>query len=406
MKNFCVQPFIGLAILPTGSIVPCGDSIAKYQLGNIYFGDTVTSVWRGKELDDLREKIKSGSNISLCQRCYDVERSGLDSKRVIKNRKWQKKLRIKGQDTYRECLYANNRIKFLDISFGNKCNQKCVMCSPVYSSQWVKHKDLFDLVGIRYNSNETNERSIPYGIVDDILENCRNLIKLNIKGGEPLVDRKCIYFLDRLSHINPNIDNVSIVTNGTILSREILNILNKFKNISVAFSIDGTSKINEWIRGSSSIIILNNLRKLAMLDSLVEIRIHHTISAYNFWDTIPFIELTQKIKKDIFGKKGKAMSVNLKQYVEQPYISVKNIPIDFRKKAIAEIEKKLQITDKSFYGKEELLRYVCLPESAGKDQSDFLKWTNTFNKIRNLDIYKIVPELNEVKKYIELNKYR
>jgi len=172
-----------------------------------------------------------------------------------------------------------NVMKRLDISFGNSCNLNCAMCSNYFSSSWnAIVKDYEDEYFDVFQNKQLKYYDISYQQIDEIistLEKHKTVESVIIKGGEPFYNKKTLYFLDKLFK---GLD-LSIVTNASIVNKNILELLDSFKSINIIISIDGTNKIYEWVRGYSWDTIQTNIKKLQKYNCTYQF----TLTAYNFY---------------------------------------------------------------------------------------------------------------------------
>ena len=86
---------------------------------------------------------------------------------------------------------------------------------------------LLELEIIDRASWESEQMIWSQDFVDSIIDNIKEYESVMIKGGEPLFDKRCVNFLDRISKINPYV-KVIIVTNVTMLTPKMLEILKRF----------------------------------------------------------------------------------------------------------------------------------------------------------------------------------
>ncbi|MEW6352147.1 MAG: GTP 3',8-cyclase MoaA [Thermodesulfobacteriota bacterium] len=93
-------------------------------------------------------------------------------------------------------------IRYLRVSITDLCNLRCVYCRPPEGVKLVTHDDI-----LRYEEILT------------IIEIARDLgiTKVRITGGEPLVRRGVVQFMERLLSM-PGIEDVGLTTNGTRLA--------------------------------------------------------------------------------------------------------------------------------------------------------------------------------------------
>jgi MoaA/NifB/PqqE/SkfB family radical SAM enzyme len=131
----------------------------------------------------------------------------------------------------------------------DRCNLRCKHCyQDNFSSK--RELDIYRLRKIADNLISTMEK---WGTKLDIA----------ITGGEPLLKKE---LFDLISYLNGSnaIGNLSLITNGTILS-DFFEKLEKFKKLKeIKISLDGISeKTNDWIRGKGTFFkVMENVRKI------------------------------------------------------------------------------------------------------------------------------------------------
>ncbi len=94
-------------------------------------------------------------------------------------------------------------IRYLRVSITDLCNLRCVYCRPPEGVKLVTHDDI-----LRYEEILT--------IVE--IAGGLGITKVRITGGEPLVRRGVVPFMERLLRM-PGIEDVGLTTNGTRLAR-------------------------------------------------------------------------------------------------------------------------------------------------------------------------------------------
>jgi len=113
----------------------------------------------------------------------------------------------------------------IDYWVGDICNLACLICSPHYSSKWKQEKQI-----------PVQEQSININKSWSSL-NLKDLKFIHFNGGEPLLSKEHIIFLENIP--NPSMVHLNYNTNGTILpSEKLLKLWNKFKLVQIDFSID------------------------------------------------------------------------------------------------------------------------------------------------------------------------
>ena len=211
---------------------------------------------RAKHINDnqlikVRELLKNGSWPIGCKNCKDSEDSGSASMRTI----WNKEL---GEDLPLDTLLDPSNVRYLDLTFSNKCNSKCMTCSSSLSSLWGEEydhiwKDFPSVIGGVSKKLDKNNNYIAVYIddtnVDELIIKYPNVVRISFVGGEPTIHEEGLRFCEELIRLDraKNI-SISYVTNLTNLDDRLLDIWHKFKSVHVSVSIDGYGKVNEYIR--------------------------------------------------------------------------------------------------------------------------------------------------------------
>ncbi|MBI1373965.1 MAG: GTP 3',8-cyclase MoaA [Phycisphaera sp.] len=94
------------------------------------------------------------------------------------------------------------KVDYLRLSITDRCNERCTYCMPVEHSDWLPREQI-----LRY---------------EEILRTVRVAVSLGFRrfrvtGGEPLVRRNAVEFIEQLCAI-PGVDDVSMTTNATRLA--------------------------------------------------------------------------------------------------------------------------------------------------------------------------------------------
>ncbi len=147
-------------------------------------------------------------------------------------------------------------LKHLDIAFSNACNLTCVMCKSDFSTSWYKADADFAV------QHPWRERFKPWSMSLDKIDRLATWIpsglSVEIKGGEPLIDMKVIYFLEKLRDLGKKID-LHLVTNFTLVDDEKVSLLVEHLKSGINVSVDGYGRTYEWMRGFSFAKLEENL---------------------------------------------------------------------------------------------------------------------------------------------------
>jgi len=96
-------------------------------------------------------------------------------------------------------------LNYLRVSITDRCNLRCLYCTPTATSCKLAHKEI-----LRY---EEILRIIRIGIR-------LGITKIRITGGEPLARKGCCAFLETLGSL-PGLTDISLTTNGVLLPQYI-----------------------------------------------------------------------------------------------------------------------------------------------------------------------------------------
>lgn len=269
--SLCAYPWLGAAVRPDGTILPCCKFTHNKEFGNVNNTDPRTSVaWQ-----ILKQDMLSGKRVDNCQACYKEEQSGIKS------------LRQDSLDFFVPSDNSLKKLKQLEVSFNNVCNLACVMCSEEYSTKWqsekIKHRGLvargITAHGFDYTSWDLSEVEL-----------------LKIIGGEPMLSQD--KFIDLLNQFNLENLNIMVATNATELPNlKLKTLLERCKKVSYKVSIDGVGPINDWIRWPSKFSeIENNIETLNTWwnnNTRIELQFHTVISIYNVFHLKDIVKYLQ-----------------------------------------------------------------------------------------------------------------
>jgi MoaA/NifB/PqqE/SkfB family radical SAM enzyme len=264
-STFCYYPFVHQHIDPDGDIKYCCASLHHNEPAPNTKNTTLKDAWNSDNLKRLRVALINGETPSACNHCWQLENSDHtqgSSLRLIADTKFR------GNDISDRIEYAKNHNGELDqypydfqIMVGNLCNLACKMCSPTFSTSFIK---FFQNAGItEYNQIKFNKDRVAGGFLKDTNSfnlgtvpqtnpDLRDLFKdyyqairgLFLTGGEPTLLPEFKLFLDSLIAVGANKDIFAhISTNCTNINRDLLKTLSQFKKIGINMSLDGMDEI-------------------------------------------------------------------------------------------------------------------------------------------------------------------
>lgn len=266
--NMCYHPWVGLDISPQGEFKPC----CKYTRT---LGKSLSEYQQSPHLKQLKQDFIDGKKNDGCVRCWQDESSGLSSKRLLDN-----------EYVFKNVAPSLESIKVASVPFGNVCNLACRICSPHSSSKWATEakKVINILPDIKVFEHSTYYQDQEY--MQALKDNFRDLIHLDIPGGEPFYAKSEIHF-DFLKSINA--ETIHYTTNGTIFpSEELIELWAKFKKVDVQISIDGTGDVFEYNRWPAKWSeVYENIKKYQDLKlPNFQLSISHSVSVFTI-STLP-----------------------------------------------------------------------------------------------------------------------
>lgn len=178
-------------------------------------------------------------------------------------------IRLNGEQSYGH--YDSQDIT-LEIRGGNVCNFACQTCWPAASTRVAQ---FYKQAGIPILSQNDMEWDF-----DSLLPIRHRIKNIQLLGGEPFYDRRCLAFLDWLKKHDLDCD-VCIFTNGSVVSRSLLQSLPG--RITLVWSIDAVGTPAEYIRfGTQWTTVEENFLSCQNLPN-VENRVNITTSPYNLY---------------------------------------------------------------------------------------------------------------------------
>ncbi len=232
------------------------------------------SAWNSEYMVSVRERLVKGQQVQDCGQCYRKERNGEFSFRQRANQDWANETKqiLEGYKKYdveyktadtmkKESMEMSKYLvhdmpKYLDIRFGNLCNLKCRMCTGLYSKKFgeelesIANKDeSFRLLAPdsakAYNFDWYDNPNFWTELKDYM----PYVELLYLTGGEPTLVQGNYEFLQQLID-QGYAKNIGLVfnTNVTNFQDRFLNIISKFKHVTLNLSIDGIGGVQEYIR--------------------------------------------------------------------------------------------------------------------------------------------------------------
>jgi MoaA/NifB/PqqE/SkfB family radical SAM enzyme len=187
----------------------------------------------------IRESLEAGIEVAPCESCWIQEHSHVISRREYKNKN-------------RNPFTKNDiTIKKLDLRISNKCNVQCKMCNAGNSDQILKlGKELYKngITDLLYDPNVNIFQQTHVSKILDLALKLPNLEMITFAGGEPFIMHEVEEFLLKMVEHNKTYVKVEFITNCTVIKSSVIEVLKKFKDVTISCSIDGIGKQLEYQR--------------------------------------------------------------------------------------------------------------------------------------------------------------
>lgn len=288
-KIFCYAPWTNINVGVDGDVKPCAKFLSQSsdQKFNVQ-KDSIQDYQNSQLLAQVKANFKNGQWPQQCLRCQIEEQNGIDSKRILDQRRWQQH--------YQTVNLDSDKILTASISFGNACNLKCITCGPTLSSKWAgEFRDLYqiDIKPVLYYKQS---------FVEELLSSIsESLIQVDIPGGEPLlsIPDEQKKFLEGLIDSGRSKEiTLHYTTNiSKFPSRELWHLWKQFKQVELQLSIDGLGEKFEYIRYPADwATTVNNIQQYQyqrLKQDNIRLSVSHTLSIFNIYYLDEFLTWTQ-----------------------------------------------------------------------------------------------------------------
>jgi MoaA/NifB/PqqE/SkfB family radical SAM enzyme len=248
-NNFCVMPFGHIAIESNGDIRPCclGNTLKKDDGTSLNIGNgSIADIIKHPAHIKFREAFTKNEQHPACHPCWGVNSKDRFSGRYVYSSS------VKVQSFVEEIMSGKmpeQKLVWLEIKAGNRCNLACRICGLWNSAKWLK--ETFDLKKLNDPSYPDFKSSFEFNYnqqakwIDNIdfwqnIDMFEDIKVIHIMGGEPLMIEE---HYEMLKAIINRFDASKIWlwynTNGTVIpTAEQEAILDKFQAIHWSLSID------------------------------------------------------------------------------------------------------------------------------------------------------------------------
>jgi len=265
-KTICMLPWISVETSPMGTVRPCcmahdeivDDNGKKYDLNET----TIEEAYHSTYMQKLRQEFRDGNRPGTCNRCWEEEAAGRDSKRI------HSQVRLK--ELFKKVDWDNNnpdQLWFVDLKLGNICNLKCRICGSWSSSSWATEEMAY------LEPGRNKKEHIAYTWLkqgawprktttfwDNMRELIPNIRYFEFTGGEPWMIQEH-WDLLKFAADNRYSQNIDIHynTNATQELGEHTAVWSKFGRVDIAFSVDNVEERFEYERYGADWVLANKI---------------------------------------------------------------------------------------------------------------------------------------------------
>ncbi len=390
---WCVLPWSHVSVKENGDYRLCchseaspGRGILKGRHGRPLHvsGASWKDVLNSPLMKSVRKNMLSGRWPKECRRCQSEHESGIMSRNMYERRHLADLVEAERYPSYKKARALTREdgsvsledfpVSYPDIRFGNLCNLKCVMCSPISSSKW--YDDFHGVWGYshffygakkvslipdkskglrRANSGDPPRMKLKediYGWQNDpnfwseMERRMGDFRHIYIAGGEPLLIKSHYEFLKKCVQkgLAPKL-NIQYNTNLTVIPKAALDIWRRFRRVLIGVSLDGIAGLNDFIRFPSKWeSIEKNLERLSRAEGSFDIHITISVSLLNICHLPGFIEYIMRKNYKRVGPWGRQCVISPHPVHRPHYLNVNILEDTFKR----EIKERFELSKKRF----------------------------------------------------------
>jgi MoaA/NifB/PqqE/SkfB family radical SAM enzyme len=381
------MPFNSLEVSPDGTCKVCCKIQTDIKKTNVeYFNvmkDDINDIWQSVDLKMLRKKFIKNERPEECKFCWTEEESNVKS--------------LRQQQLTGHFDLENPKLSYLSLKLSNKCNLACRICTPHLSSLWQSQFNKLNLDLTPAAMFKTIDLEKFQGNrLESLHRLSTNLTRLLIYGGEPLINEEVIAYLKYLSNsgISKNIQ-LTLNTNGTVYSEELISIFKEFQFVDLFLSIDDIEKRFEYQRWPAKWDkIDDNIHNYSKLKDNIGVEFYPSVSVLNILNIGEMLEKLSSYN----------IPITFNNIIHDPrLLSIRNLPKE-SKLIVVEKIKSIDFSKFNFNktypdAKNALLSFIQLDNDEGLDLNR-LDYLNKFyenmsvhDNARKTHLKDYIPEL-------------
>jgi pyruvate-formate lyase-activating enzyme len=387
------------------------------------------SLHNSKFKKSQRELMLAGKRPDECDYCWNIEDLGKDyfSDRHYKSADywaWNRFDEIASSNP-RDNTYPS----YLEVSFSNACNFKCVYCSPDISSKWLEEIQQYGPLNTSQGQHDLGwlkqTGRFPYKHSEDnpyvnafwqwFPDAISHLKIFRITGGEPLMSKDVWRVFEYLKE-HPQLDMELAINSNMCVDEKLIDkfiaglddLRKSVKRVKVYTSLESTGEQAEYARhGLNYDLWLKNVRRI--LDTGTDIAIMTTINILSLPTFNNFIDVVMQLRNEYnvdLAYNRITLSVNYLRW--PPYLSVKILDSTSRNKFAKEMQSHAEkyLADNSQYKYsilyleewdqiQRFCDYLVKDEDVTINKQDFKKFIVEVDRRRNTDFVRTFPEYTD-----------
>jgi len=315
-KNFCPIPWTGLMYNFDGNVKNCIRS--SQPIGNIQTNN-IEDILSGKENISTKENMLANKPGSRCNPCYELDKEKKSFEIISDRIFYLRELKSVPRALYVES--TNFNLQKIDVRWSNLCNFACVYCSPEFSSKWESE---LGTVIVRPNDNKIGK------FKDYIFTHAAQLKHVYLAGGEPMLMKENLEFLQLLKEKNPGV-NLRINTNLSKVDTGIFDLVCEFKNVHWIVSVESIEQEYEYIRhGGVWEDFVDNLHTIKQFNHKISFNMLHFLLNYlSIFDCVDYLSrLGFHNNSFVIGALHNPLPLNIRHLPESVLNSIKLILTD------------------------------------------------------------------------------
>jgi hypothetical protein len=320
MSWYCVLPFRHAFVDSTGVGACC--NTRRYPVG--------LDQWEEHpNLKLLQQELLTGTPPDQCRSCVRQEQTQGRSLRTDSNL------------DYKNQVFTDTKIDFVDYRSSNICNFKCRSCMPVFSHGIAQEARLHESLATFYKSLDSKTVSITDDNQEWVIDHLDQINRLMITGGEPTVIPGIKNIIEKIIQGQYKHLQLLITTNASFTDDFWYELTDKVSNLHWTVSVDAVGAAAEIIRhGTDWSVVERNVKWLAQHANSLDI--NTVVTNLNVLQLAPLLKFGREMQQLSITPSGRHGSIGCRHQfyvIQRPnYLSADNWPNDMKLHVVKYLE--------------------------------------------------------------------